>query len=146
VSEPMHACNLLRLVSCSATHSFGSLLGCGTRRISPVLSYLRFGSLSAGFVTLVAVSSRMLTVPVGDEMRMSEILLRSSGWTVLSGTELTHLELALTSALPVFLAPCCLCCDKETEASDRLPRQNGREQQQPRYTKENGVRDILQRG
>jgi len=52
------------LVSCFATHSFGSLLGCGTRRISPVLSYLRLGSLSAGLVILVAVSSRMVTVPV----------------------------------------------------------------------------------
>ena len=96
---------LLHLVSSSTTHSFGSLLGCGTKRISPVLSYLRFGSLSVGFVTLVAVSSRMLTVPVSDEMRLSESLLRSSGWTILSGAELTHLELALTSALPVSRAP-----------------------------------------
>lgn len=74
-----------------------------------------------------------------DEMRLSESLLRSSGWTVRA--ELTHLELASTSALPVFQAPCCKVVSQGIGASDRLPRQSRRGQQRPRYTKENGVSD-----
>lgn len=56
----------------SPTYSFGSSLGCGDSKYSPVLSYFRFGSRSAGSVTLCAWSSRIVTVPaMGDSWSVS---------------------------------------------------------------------------